>query len=126
MASCSASGRLDDLDIKPHEKKTVHLELPSVTEGQAYLMLSYRQKKDLPMTEAGMELGFDQICLHDQDPVMAEGDCSGKISLEEKEKSFEINGEHGGETFLLLRKEDRDIYSHEKEWKRYSGIADGI
>ena len=130
-----ASGRLDDLDIKPHEKKTVHLELPSVTEGQAYLMLSYRQKKDLPMTEAGMELGFDQICLHDQDPVMAEGDCSGKISLEEKEKSFEINGEHGGETFsysfgkktgtfTAMKKNGKDILVSPMEYNIFRAPTD--
>lgn len=97
-----ASGRIDDIDIKPHNKKTIHLDLPVITEGQAYLMLVYRQKEKLPLTEANMELGFDQICLHEQNPVILKGDCTGPISLNETEKSFEIRGEQNGNSFTYF------------------------
>ncbi len=130
-----ASGRIDQLDIAPHEKKTIHLNLPVITDGQAYLMLIYRQKHALPMTDADMELGFDQICLYEENPVLPKGNDAGQVTLNETEKLFEISGEYDGNsfvysfgkktgTFTQMKKNGKDILVSPMEYNIFRAPTD--
>ena len=58
-----AEGYLRDLDIPPHSCKEIKLQYTIPDEGISYIKLNYIQKSPLPFTEAGHELGFDQLLL---------------------------------------------------------------
>lgn len=92
-----ATGKLDDLDLEPRKRKNIFLNLPVFTEGRAYLQLIYRQKEDTALTPAGMELGFDQICLYEPAAYVSisQKDTHQKaVTVTETDKTFEVTGEN--------------------------------
>jgi beta-galactosidase len=67
-----AEGFLKELDIPPHESRELHLHYTIPEKGITFLKLRYIQKSDLPFTEAGYELGFDQILIQEGSLVLDE------------------------------------------------------
>ncbi len=70
-------GSLEELDIPAHESREISLSLQIPEQGVTYLKLTYVQKPDLPLTDAGYILGFDQLLLKDGALKL---DASGRIA----------------------------------------------
>lgn len=60
-----AEGEVTDLDIPAHGAVELQLAYTLPKDGITYLKLNYVQKYKLPFTDAGYELGFDQLLLQD-------------------------------------------------------------
>ncbi len=88
-------GSVEELDIPAHERRELTLSLQIPEQGITCLKLTYVQKSDLPFTNAGYVLGFDQLLLKDGDLKQAEGSSQGTgLSYEEDERLLTIQGEN--------------------------------
>ncbi len=83
-------GKIETGSIKPHCDKAISIDLPEIYE-HAFIRFIYIQKCDLSVTEAGHELGFDQIELTEA-VLNAPELCDGDIEIIESDKSVEIKG----------------------------------
>jgi len=55
------SGTLPELNIAPHCEKTYKIQLEMPQRGRCFVKFEYFQKRDLPLSDVGHELGFDQF-----------------------------------------------------------------
>ena len=60
-------GKLANVVAAPHSDAMVELKLQVPSTGKVYLKLIYRLKKQMPLLEPGLELGFDEIKLANED-----------------------------------------------------------
>ena len=60
-------GKLANVVAAPHSDAKVELKLQVPSTGKVYLKLIYRLKKQMPLLEPGLELGFDEIKLANED-----------------------------------------------------------
>ena len=60
-------GKLANVVAAPHSDAMVELKLQIPSTGKVYLKLIYRLKKQMPLLEPGLELGFDEIKLANED-----------------------------------------------------------
>ena len=60
-------GKLANVVAAPHSDAMVELTLQVPSTGKVYLKLIYRLKKQMPLLEPGLELGFDEIKLANED-----------------------------------------------------------
>jgi beta-galactosidase len=58
-----AEGFIKDIDIPAHEERSFQLHYTIPVNGVTYLKINYIQKINLPFTDAGYELGFDQLLI---------------------------------------------------------------
>jgi beta-galactosidase len=56
-------GFIKELDIPPHQSRELQLHYSIPEQGVTFLKINYVQKKDLPFTQAGYDLGFDQLLI---------------------------------------------------------------
>jgi len=59
-----------DVNCPPRESVIVEFDCGCTGSGNCYLGLAYRQKKDEHFTKAGHLLGFDQLTLCEEEPVL--------------------------------------------------------
>ena len=60
-------GKLANVVAAPHSDAMVELKLQVPSTGKVYLKLIYRLKKQMPLLKPGLELGFDEIKLANED-----------------------------------------------------------
>ena len=60
-------GKLANVVAAPHSDAMVELKLQVTSTGKVYLKLIYRLKKQMPLLKPGLELGFDEIKLANED-----------------------------------------------------------
>lgn len=60
-------GALSPEHIPPHQEGTIRLAIDVPQQGKCYLKLVYRLKKEIPLLQTGMILGFDEIRLDNAD-----------------------------------------------------------
>lgn len=85
---------LPELDCEPHKSVTAELELGEIPEkGDIRLNIYYIQRRDLSLTEAGHELGFDQLTLREEAPELKE-QPSGSFKLVETSSEVVVKGEN--------------------------------
>ncbi len=107
-----SGGIIDDpklLDIQPHEKKVISLNLSEEKEGDCYIKFDYIQKTDTPFVSRGYQLGFDQVKLEvdkvglKEDKITAIlGEANseyGELSLIESDRNAVIIGKNFRYTF---------------------------
>jgi beta-galactosidase len=58
-------GSLEELNLSPHGSIELSFSYPVPEQGITFLTLTYIQKTDLPFTQAGHILGFDQLLIRD-------------------------------------------------------------
>ncbi len=56
-------GELGELDILPHEKKTVPVPFHVPEKGKCFLKVTYLQRKDAEVLPAGFVLGFEEVAV---------------------------------------------------------------
>ncbi|MDR2932901.1 MAG: DUF4981 domain-containing protein, partial [Oscillospiraceae bacterium] len=82
-----------DVHAAPHESAFVPIDLPGVNAGNCYLNLIYRQKPDRPFTMTGHILGYEQLVLHEEKPVMPPQPAQpGAIRIIDREAFIDIEG----------------------------------
>ncbi|MBE6651378.1 MAG: DUF4981 domain-containing protein [Ruminococcaceae bacterium] len=84
-------GKVELGSVLPHEEKEVKLYIPELSE-HGFIRFIYIQKCDLSATNAGHELGFDQIELNEavlETPKKVEG----TFEVSETDKALEISGD---------------------------------
>lgn len=65
---CVEGGTLLPCSVAPHSEAVVPLSITIPRAGRAYLRIIYKHRKESPMIPAGYILGFDEICLENEDP----------------------------------------------------------
>lgn len=87
-------GSFPGLDIAPHKSSVISFSPSLPEQGKCLIRIVYRQKKALPLTPAGQELGFDQLLIRDgvvPSPVPAR-QSENAVKVSETEKEFVICG----------------------------------
>ena len=85
---------LPDLDIAPHEAKVVELPYQMPESGDVRLNIVYIQRQEEGLTEAGREVGFDQLTLREEKKALPKLAASkdGEIKTECFGKEITIQG----------------------------------
>lgn len=115
--------------IPPHECGEISLKLNYPESGRVYLRLIYRLKKEIPLLKSGMELGFDEIKIANEDDrnkrvVSAFFNADDKpyagidtfVSTIEDDKSVTLEG--AGFKYIFSKKSGA-IISVERDGKEY-------
>lgn len=104
------SGVLSGFSIAPHESAAVKLNITVPKKGRCYLTLHYEKKQEDLLVPAGLELGFDEILLKNDDgrnqrvQKMLDADCCGEspVTVLEDDASVVCKGHNF--TYVLDRK----------------------
>lgn len=123
------NGKIELGSVPPHSKKEVSIYLPEVSE-HSFIRFIYIQKCDMLCTDAGHELGFDQIELNEAVLVAPETE-NGVFEITETDKSLEISG--NGFLYVFNKRngvfdeavfENRNIFTKPSEFVIYRAPTD--
>ena len=82
---------LPEVKCAPHRSVTVELPAEAPGEGDCYLNIFYIQRNDDLLTEAGREMGFDQLLLHSQAQKVSEMAPADEVKIHEKNNELIIS-----------------------------------
>lgn len=105
-----------NIECPPNETVIIPVDLSFPQDGNTYLNITYIQKGELPLTKAGMVLGFDQLALNETQitlPKLNE-DVTGSLNILESETQYTITGESFCYTFDKLLGNFSEIVYHNR------------
>lgn len=92
-------GELEAFSVQPHTDATTNLKIAVKESGKIYLKLMYHLKKQLPLLEKGILLGFDEVLLENQDgrnaravKWMEDKEEEAEIQVQERDTEFVLKG----------------------------------
>jgi len=88
-----AEGRIDDLDIKPHEKKKLQVNIPSITGERVYVKFDFVKKYSEELVKEESIVGFSQFDLSTTRTKIAHPNHSGNLKVREDKEDVYIEGE---------------------------------
>ncbi|WP_227021233.1 glycoside hydrolase family 2 TIM barrel-domain containing protein [Oceaniferula marina] len=125
-----ASGAIDELDIAPHTKKDVQLNLPDLTgkEGELMLTLRFMVKNDSTMLSSGHEISWEQFPLSGSyRPTTVES--TSDLKVVESDTRVDISGQgfsvaldkkSGGMVSYIVNGKNRVSGCHPDMWRPYT------
>ena len=84
------SGKVDKLDVKPHEKEQIKLPLKAQPEGETFLNLVYKQKTERLLVPAGSSVAEAQLALSGSYKSNGTVKPDGKVKISETTTSWTI------------------------------------
>ena len=96
------SGKLPELDIPAKSEKAVVLPISVPQTGNCYLKITYFQKEEGEFTDAGHELGFDELELHREAVVIPSFTGKSTVSVKQTDTKIILTGENFRYTFNKL------------------------
>lgn len=88
------SGRLPELDIPAKGEKAVTLDFAVPEAGNCYLKITYFQKEDGEFTDAGHELGFDQLELRKEAVSFQTLEGASEVEISENSTRIVLSGKN--------------------------------
>jgi beta-galactosidase len=88
----------DILDVAPRSKKTVHLPIVPCNNGKCSVIIRSHRRNASEFTDAGFELGFDQLFLNDNEHtgltmlLKSESTDAAAVSYTENDRYIFVNG----------------------------------
>ena len=107
---------LPEVKCAPHHSVTVDLPGSAPQDGDCYLNIFYIQRNDDLLTEAGREMGFDQLAIHTQLPVLSDLPKADKpFTVREKGNELIVSSDSFRYVFDLRKGEWTSLSSHQQE-----------
>ncbi|HCA34543.1 MAG TPA: beta-galactosidase [Lachnospiraceae bacterium] len=82
---------LPELDIEPHQSKELTLDYKAPKKGNVRLNIFYVRRKDGQLTEAGEDLGFDQLVLNQEEGKLTHQEHEGGFTVENTDKYLRVS-----------------------------------
>ncbi|MCI8282135.1 MAG: DUF4981 domain-containing protein [Lachnospiraceae bacterium] len=104
---CVEEGELCPCSVAPHSEAVIPLSITVPRTGRAYVRITYKRRKDSPLVPAGYVLGFDEVCLENEDGrnqtavkwLNQEIDCGASMNITETDERVVLKGKDFAYTY---------------------------
>lgn len=89
-----ATGIIDDIDVMPHQKQILNIDLPNVKGSRIYIKFDFMAKHTTPFVEQGSVVGFEQFDLSTEKAETNIAVGGNALQMEETNKKIILNGDN--------------------------------